>query len=203
MIQVNVAIEGPSDEGIATAILRECGAIPGLVQGKKGKPFLLSRLHSFNQAACYSPWLVLVDLDSCDKCVVEARTQYLARPESLMCLRIAVAEAEAWLLADQDAIAAFLGVAPPKIPAMPDQLADPKQALINLARRSRYKKIREGLVPREGSGASVGPTYASDIREFAETKWRPRIAAESSPSLRRCLTRVEELAAQAATLLQE
>ncbi|MFF4320157.1 hypothetical protein [Streptomyces sp. NPDC001568] len=194
MSKVTIAVEGISDEGAVRAILREFGLSVGMTQGKSGKSSLLKKLPAYNQAAKFMPWFVLVDMDSVDACVVAKVREWLPSPAELMTFRVAIAELESWLLADREAIADFLGVAVSKIPRNPDTLRDPKQEIINLARKSRRRDVREGIVPRQGSGASVGPTYASDIRDFGMRLWRPRIAAESSPSLARCLESVEQLA---------
>ncbi|MFB7471223.1 hypothetical protein [Kitasatospora sp. NPDC056184] len=191
MISITAVVEGMSDEGAVLSILRECDFAPSMFQGKRGRAEVLKKLAAYNQAARLSPWFVLVDLDS-DSCVVSSTKQWLPNPSEFMIFRVAVTELEAWLLADRQAIASFLGVAESTIPRNPDFLTDPKQDLINLARRSRKRDIREGLVPRPNSGTSIGPTYVSDIREFGRTMWRPRIAAEESPSLARCILRLDE-----------
>ncbi|MFJ4619917.1 hypothetical protein [Streptomyces sp. NPDC088812] len=194
MNKVMIAVEGISDEGAVRSILREFGLDVNMVQGKGGKSALLKKLPAYNQAAKFMPWFVLVDMDTVDGCVVASVREWLPVPADLMVFRVAVAEIESWLLADRDAIADFLGVSASKVPRNPDSLQDPKQEIINLARKSRRRDIREGLVPRPNSGTSVGPTYASDIRDFGLRLWRPRIAADESPSLARCLQRVEQLA---------
>lgn len=194
MSKVTVAVEGMSDEGAVKAILREYGLSVSMFQGREGKDSILKKLSAYNNAARFSPWFVLVDLDSNSHCVVDSVNKWLPNPSEYMVFRVAVTELESWLLADSERISQFLGVARDLIPRDPDTLEDPKREIVNLARRSRRREIREGLVPRPRSGTSVGPTYVSDIREFGQKNWRPRIAAEESPSLARCMKRVEELA---------
>lgn len=194
-MEISVAVEGLSDRGVVSAIVRTCGLSVTHLYGGHGKSALLKKLSGYNAAAEYSPWLVLVDLDDDGPCPGQKRSEWLPTPSRLMRFRIAVREAEAWLLADAEEIARFLGVSRALIPVQPEELSDPKETLVGLARRSSKRDIRDGLVPREGSGRSVGPTYASDISEFARSQWRPLVAVESAPSLERCILRVNELAA--------
>jgi hypothetical protein len=116
-----------------------------------------------------------------------------------MRLRVAVRELEAWLLADTERIAKFLGVAVAEIPADPDSVADPKRLMVQLARSSRRRAIREDMVPNIGSGHQVGPAYTSRMIEFiqsVESGWRPNVAAGNSDSLRRCISAISNLAGQ-------
>jgi hypothetical protein len=129
---------------------------------------------------------VLVDLDHDADCAPILRDSWLPAPSRFMCFRVAVREVEAWLLADRQRIARFLGVALAKVPHTPDLIDDPKGAMVNLARRSRRKEIREDMVPLPGSGRPEGPAYASRLIEFSSTLWRPGIAERQSDSLRRC-----------------
>jgi hypothetical protein len=111
---------------------------------------------------------------------------------------VAVRAVEAWLLADAERLAAFLGIRAALIPRDPDAEHDPKTTLVNLARRSRRRAIREDIVPREGSGGRVGPGYVGRLIEFvtaAENGWRPGVAAGRSDSLRRCLEALQVLRA--------
>lgn len=68
-------------------------------------------------------------------------------------------------------------------------------SLVNLARRSRRKAIRQDMVPRARSGRQEGPAYTSRMTEFASEKWRPEVAAEHSESLRRAIQCLQRLAA--------
>jgi hypothetical protein len=59
-----------------------------------------------------------------------------------------------------------------------------------LARHSRSRAVRDEIVPREGSGRSIGPLYATRLIAFVEDEvagWRPAQAASRSDSLRRCI----------------
>ena len=112
-----------------------------------------------------------------------------------MCFRVAVRQIEAWLLADSERLARFLSIAIARVPVDPEALDNPKETLVNLARHSRRRDIREDMVPRPRSGRSVGAAYTSRLIEFAETQWRPEIAAERADSLRRCRIRIERLIA--------
>lgn len=83
-----------------------------------------------------------------------------------------------------------------RVPPNPDAEPDPKTTLIDLARRSRRRAIREDIVPREGSGSRVGPGYAGRLIEFVMTAghpWRPNVAAQHSDSLRRCVEALQAL----------
>jgi len=51
----------------------------------------------------------------------------------------------------------YLSVSANRVPREPEEVPDPKQALVNIARRSRNRAIRQDMVPREGSGRPVGP----------------------------------------------
>lgn len=77
------------------------------------------------------------------------------------------------------------------IPQDPEALADAKAMIVQLARRSSSRRIREEVVPAAGTSAKVGPGYTGRLMEFAADKWRPRTAALSSRSLARCLKAID------------
>jgi hypothetical protein len=195
---INVLVEGVTDEAIVRRLLDHVGLPCGTVYGKTGKDTLLNLLPRYNRAARFFPWLVVVDLDRDADCALPYVARLLPGPAEGMCLRVAVRSVEAWLLADVERFAAFLSIPPSRIPLDPDALPDPKAALIDLARRSRRRAIREDVVPREGSGARVGPGYVGRIIEFVtapERSWRPEVAAQRSDSLRRSIEALRKLRA--------
>ncbi len=194
-VVISAAVEGPSDEAIAKRLIVEAGGIPGPVFGKSGKSKLREQVRAYNMAAKQRPWFVLVDLDR-EECPSSLLNSWLPAPEPRMCFRVAVRMLESWLLADSDRIAQFLGISERRVPKAPESLIDPKQALIELARRTRKRDIKADMVPRPGSGRSIGPGYTSRLIEFSalsEQGWRPEIAVKRSTSLRRCRLALERL----------
>lgn len=190
---VTLAVEGPVDVPVARRILATVGLEAGPVHRQGGKMGLDKKLHGFNCAAAFSPWLVLRDLDHDEPCAGALVARLLPEAATRMCFRIAVRETEAWLLADRDRIAAYLSVPASLVPSEPERLDDPKQALINLARKSRKRILREDLVPLEGSTAQVGPGYLAQVSEYVSGPWRPEVAARTSQSLARCLAALHRL----------
>ena len=190
-VAVSGAVEGILDEAVVRRLTSDFGIHMGTVFGRSGKPHLKARIDGYNRAARFSPWIVLIDLDDDFECAPALRAEWLPTPAEHMYLRVAVRTVESWLLADREGIAAFLSVAPSRIHRTVDDLENPKQTLIDLARISRSRAIREDMVPRPGSGASIGPAYTSRMSEFVGAqgrgRWQPTSAAQVSPSLSRCI----------------
>src|SRR5262249_45959248 len=100
-----------------------------------------------------------------------------------------------WLLADKENLADFLNVSVTKIPTDPEGLKDPKLTLVNLARASRSRSIREALVPAPGSAtAKEGRLYTSEMIRFIQERWDIATARVNSESLNKCCNRLEEMA---------
>lgn len=160
---------------------------------KGGKSNLLPSLLGYNNAARYSPWLVLVDLDRDVECAPTFVARHLPTPSEGMRLRVAVHQIESWLMADAARLSAFLSVRATRVPRDPDACHDAKREMVALGRESRRRVIRDEMVPRARSGRPVGPAYSARLIEFVDTYWRPDEAARRSESLRRCLERLREL----------
>jgi hypothetical protein len=147
----------------------------------------LSKLPGFNTAARFSPWLVLVDLNGDAACAPDFATAVLPAPSPQMAFRVAVRQAEAWLMGDTAELASYLRVARARVPSDPEAEVDSKQAMVNLARGSRVRRVREDMVPTARSGRKTGSNYAGRLIEFTTQRWRPEVAAERVDSLARCL----------------
>jgi hypothetical protein len=190
------AVEGPTDEAVLRTIVRARGAVVHRVHVQHGKPNLRRALPGYNDAAKRSPWIVVVDLDDECPCASMLVKAWLPVPSPQMRFRVAVRQIEAWLLADADRFSTFFGVRRGQVPDHPDELTDPKDAVIALVAASKKAAIKADMVPRPGSGRRVGPAYAARLIEFVtrgENGWRLDQAASASPSLRRCVERVDEL----------
>ena len=193
-VTISAAVEGVTDEAVIRRLITHVGAEPGPVYGKTGKPSLREKIAGYNNAARHAPWVVLVDLDQDAHCAPHLCASWIPAPAEHLCFRVAVRAVEAWLIADAEALAGFLGVGRARVPADPENLANPKEALVNVARTSRRREIRDDMVPREGSGRSIGPAYVSRIIEFALSHWRPAEASHRSESLRRAIACLNNLA---------
>ena len=106
---------------------------------------------------------------------------------------IAVQAVEAWFMADRGPLARYLSIPQGKIPVRPEEVDNPKQAIVNLARQSRSSTVRDDVVPSEHSGRSVGPGYTAAMIEFVQDKWCPVRASQLAPSLSRALARCRAL----------
>jgi len=63
LVTISAAVEGIVDETVVRRIIVEAGGLPGTIYGKNGKPLLRRQIQGYNNAARFSPWMVLVDLD--------------------------------------------------------------------------------------------------------------------------------------------
>lgn len=190
---VSLAVEGVSDAVVLQRICKSLKLQVGPTFIANGKNRLDARLSGYNNAARYSPWLVVRDLDHDAACAPDLVRTLLPDPAPYMCLRIPVRSIEAWLLADRIGFSQFFGVQIGIVPSDPESLDRPKRSIVDLARRSSKRSIRESVVPVEGTSAEVGREYTSTIIEFATRVWDPQRAADAALSLSRCLRALQGL----------
>lgn len=190
MATVTIAVEGTTDVPVLRRILAGVGHHVAVAHGGHGKGDIDRNITGYNNAARFAPWVVLRDLDHDAECPGILVATLLPVPAEHMRLRVAVRGMESWLIADADALAKFLSIKKKAVPDNPDALGHPKQTLVNLARQSRRRDIREDMVPAYGTSGVIGPAYASRVDEFAREHWRPAVAATRSDSLRRTINRL-------------
>ncbi len=184
---ITIAVEGDTDAAIARRLAGECGFTPGICHVAGGKHRLDRRLSGYLHAAKLGPWFVLRDLDRDETCAATLRRRLAPSEPPQFSLRIPVRTSESWLLADRKAIAEYLKIPLTRIPEHPDELVRPKRTMVDLARRSRDRRLRNDMVPDEGLSVEIGPGYSARLLYFVTRDWNPRIAASNSDSLGRCL----------------
>jgi hypothetical protein len=193
MTPIAIATEDQLSEAIALRLIAEIPT-PHFIQlklGRTGNGYLRSKMSSWYQMAQHQVMLVLTDLDRAN-CLVEFRDQWLdAEPPKNLLLRIAVREVESWVLADHIAMRTLIG-AKGVLPAAPDELADPKQSLLKLA-KGAPKQIREDLLKTIDGNLAQGLGYNARLTAWVNSEWSPQRAAERSPSLARARLRLNEV----------
>ena len=110
-------------------------------------------------------------------------------PHPNFLFRIAEKEVDAWILADMTGVSTLFGVSMKGLPIDTQTIQDPKQTIINLARRSRKRKIKD-IVPV--GTASQGPGYNLVLTEFVLNDWDPGLAAKHNMSLHKAIHRIKE-----------
>lgn len=194
-IPINLVFEDDISEFTMLKLLKSfgnkfnpCNSYPG-----HGFGYIKSNISGFNQAAIAIPFFVLTDLDNYE-CPIRLKNDWLKTPQNPnFIFRIAVREIEAWLLSDIDGLSAFMGLSKVNFPCEPELEKDPKQTLINLARRSRKRAVREDIVPIN-SNAKIGPNYNERLMQYVSEYWDIERAIDKSLSLRKaynCLSNFE------------
>lgn len=191
---INLLVEGEIDEVVADKIVTAIGHQVGTCYGKHGYSYVKNKIHGFNKSAQNTCYLALVDfMDTGCNCPLEVISTLLPYKNDLMFFRIVVREIESWIMADRSSIAKFLNVSVEKIPLRPEIENNPKQTLVNIARGSRSAKIVSAFVPEQNSTAQVGKLYTSEIKRFVSDFWNVNTARLNSPSLDKCLKRLEKI----------
>jgi len=193
MAVINFLVEGLIDEAVAIKLTLLVGHEPGDCYGRRGFGYIKKKIGAFNLSAQGSSYLALVDfMDTSLDCSPQVISQWLPNRNSGMIFRVVVREVESWLLADTESIAEFLHVRKSAIPTNVENLVDPKQALINIARKSRKKEVRESLAPANNTTAQEGILYNDEMTRFVKEFWDAGKASINSPSLEKCIVRLSE-----------
>ena len=188
---VILAIEDRLSDAVATKILEKFGIEIVKRIGFQGKSDLERKAPELNRAANGITVFMLTDLDSPGDCpprLIRSWIRGTLNPKFFF--RVAVMEVESWVMADRIGVAAFLSIPSHRIPSSTDDILNPKEFLISLARRSKRKTVREALVPAQGATLNVGNEYNTLLSEFVQNHWDLERAATASPSLKRTLDRL-------------
>lgn len=163
------------------------GDLDPIIRNAGGGRQFWDQARRYNAAGRNKSLLGLADLEQA-RCAPHLLSVELPQKSAGFHLRLAVRMLESWLIADRARLASFLRVPTAAVPNSPDELPHPKRTLIDIARRSARRTIREGMVP-EDSGALVGPEYVPMMSQFIQLDWRAAAARDASPSLDRTCVR--------------
>ena len=164
-----------------------------------------SLVPNFNNLSLTRPVLLLTDLDQFS-CAPELLSEWfrnsVRNPD--FHVRVAVDEAEAWLMADREGFSRYFEVPldlipnpivrsrlKPHIYEMNFPFKSSFYLMTRIIPHSRSKTIRENLLPK--SGAKKGILYNSTIVPFIQNHWNIDSATRNSYSLRSTITRFEEI----------
>ena len=132
---------------VAEKLVRLVGRTPRRGPIPAGKARLDANLVRWDQPSNRQPFLVLRDWDDDDgvACVpgLIDKVRGDGPGSRVLAVRIAVRSVESWLLADSEAFSSFFRVRRNTLPPSPDELVDPKGAVLELRRvagvRARYE----------------------------------------------------------------
>lgn len=191
MVRFLIAVEDALSEAVVRQMMHELGFAVEACYGKSGFGYLKRNIQKFQAASYRMPYFVLTDLDQYVCATALKQAWGLAETPPNFLFRIAVRAIESWVLADRERIADFLGIALKHIPLKPDQEPNPKQRLIELARRGRNYEVRADLVPKPHSTARVGRNYNARLGWFVTHQWQLQSAQVHSDSLARAVRALE------------
>jgi len=191
-IPLNLVFEDGLTESLALKILHTIPTAYATrtVYNRGGNGYIRRIVDGFNKAAKGIPFLVGTDLDTyeCPSALID---DWLTTPKHHnLLIRVAVHEAEAWVLADRNNFANFIGIGVASVPVNVEALPNPKEVLIQLARNSRKRQVREDICPRLNSTSKIGPNYNARLSSFVSENWNPAVARINSRSLNRTIDRL-------------
>jgi len=194
MTIVLYAVEGSTDAPVAEKLISMVECESRMVSASGGSSVIDRKLARWTKSSNTFPMLILRDWDQADGAACAPDLAASLKGETCpanIALRIVVRSIESWLMADIDAAASFFRTA--RIPTDPDLVERPKLALVAACRRSEARTIREGMSPSSSSTSAVGTDYTRLVREFAKDHWDPGRASDTSPSLARAISRLNQL----------
>jgi len=193
-ISIQLIVEDPLSEAVAMALLNQTKKpfdVCSIWVWSKGE--IQKNINWVNNASRGLPYFVLTDQDTHAACPpTEIKRLIRNNISPNLIYRFAALEVEAWVMAHRRALAGLLSISENQIPSQPDQIPNPKEHLVDLARKTRIADLMEALVPAPGVTGKVGPGYNITLCEFVQKRWRAGVAAKNSPSLARALKRLRE-----------
>jgi len=153
-----------------------------------------AKISTMNQvAANVMPVLMIADADQAPCASLQMKLWSPEHPSDNFCMRLAVREAEAWVLADDMGFSNFAQVSKDIIPMSPESEVDPKRKLLSIVKRSKRRDLREEMLPTKGSMSVIGLGYNIHIVDFVRNHWNIKRACSRSPSLEKAVFRLDTM----------
>ncbi|MBS3996906.1 MAG: hypothetical protein KGZ67_06140 [Hydrogenophaga sp.] len=157
---------------------------------KRGVTKLIPELHRFVEQSRFQPVLCIADTDR--MCPVQWLKDWSPNVmHHQFFLRLAVPEAESWVLADRKAMSEFFKISAAQIKADPEQLNDPKREVLRLALKSKVRRLRDEMVSTTDI-TKTGSGYNVHLSALVRENWQASRASERSSSLERAIRRLTE-----------
>ncbi|MCL2879967.1 MAG: DUF4276 family protein [Treponema sp.] len=159
----------------------------------RGKGKIRKQINAYNNAAKYTDFFVITDLDEEYQCAPSLIHDWLHEKQaSQLLFRVAVREIESWLLADRKNFSTYFSISRDLVPLNPDTEIDPKELVISLAKRSKKREIREAIVPIDDY-ARIGPGYNMYLQSYIQHFWDIESARKNSQSLDKTIISLEKI----------
>jgi hypothetical protein len=181
-IPVNIVFEDVVSEEILKKILSLTGIFEvktSFLSGKRSN--IQEKIKNYNITADITPFIVLIDLDQ-DECAPSLINNWFAGDinRRLIC-RVAVTEAESWLIADTKNFSKYFGIPFNKMRTDPELLPDPKDFIFRMVGSHSNARLKNAIIPKKH--AKIGRGYNTEMTRFIADHWDPSTARNYSPSL--------------------
>ncbi|HEJ8082663.1 TPA: hypothetical protein SMI49_000624 [Serratia marcescens] len=156
---------------------------------------IIKNIEKYNALSRIHHVMIMLDLDlkASEDVFLEEIYKKIRHREKKLLFSVPVREVESWILADKVGLSQFLRISEDKIDNNPDQLLDPKEKIVNLAKSAKNAVARAGIPPKAGSAAKVGISYNSLLKEFVNESWSIERARQNSPSLNKTMSILEQV----------
>lgn len=163
--------------------------------GRTGCGDIEKNINKYNNLANIHNVIIMLDLDMklSEETYIETMISKIKNKSEKLFFSVPVREVESWLLADREGFSSFLNISIAKMDTYPEELLDPKEKIIYLARTCKNRVAKSGIPPKPGIAAKMGISYNSILRAFVEDNWSIERAKVNSPSLRKTLSILENI----------
>jgi hypothetical protein len=194
-MNIYYCVEDPLSRAVVERLLQSLISnlyLTELQPNQGGFSCIKKKFSNYCTLAYHSHVFILTDLDRAE-CPPSLRTNWIngaglsePLPEKMI-FNIAVAEVEAWLLADHVNLSNYLGV-PTHLLSGDTEITDPKELLLHCVRQHGNREARNELLPT--GNATVGLGYNAHLSRFAMERWDFNEASQRNASLNRAVERI-------------